>query len=137
MLYAAGVPNEEMMQRAPQVGVASVWWEGNPCNMHLLDLGKTVKEAIKKKGYIAWQYSTLGVSDGIAQGNEGMRFSLQSRELIADNIETITCAQAHDATVAIPDATRTCQAASWQSPGTTAHQSSSTVALLLEATARC
>ncbi|KAK1658003.1 dihydroxy-acid/6-phosphogluconate dehydratase, partial [Colletotrichum godetiae] len=102
MLYAAGVPNEEMMQRSPQVGVASVWWEGNPCNMHLLDLGKTIKEAIKKKGYIAWQYSTLGVSDGIAQGNEGMRFSLQSRELIADNIETITCAQAHDATVAIP-----------------------------------
>ncbi|TEA13671.1 Dihydroxy-acid dehydratase [Colletotrichum sidae] len=102
MLYAAGVPNEEVLQRSPQVGIASVWWEGNPCNMHLLDLGKTVKKAVQERGFIAWQYSTLGVSDGIAQGNEGMRFSLQSRELIADNIETITCAQAHDATIAIP-----------------------------------
>ncbi|KAF2458408.1 dihydroxy-acid/6-phosphogluconate dehydratase [Lineolata rhizophorae] len=102
MLYAAGVPNKEMMKTAPHVGVASVWWEGNPCNMHLLDLGKTVKDAIKKQGMLAWQYNTVGVSDAITMGGEGMRFSLQTREIIADSIETVTCAQHHDACVAIP-----------------------------------
>lgn len=102
MLYAAGVPNERAMRECAQVGVACVWWEGNPCNMHLLDLGKAVKSAIEKQDMLAWQYSTPGVSDAITMGNEGMRFSLQTRELIADNIETVTCAQFHDACVAIP-----------------------------------
>jgi len=102
MLYAAGVPDEKTLQTAPHVGIASVWWEGNPCNNHLLDLGKVVKDALTKQGMLAWQYSTPGVSDGITMGGEGMRFSLQSRELIADNIETVTCAQFHDACVTIP-----------------------------------
>lgn len=102
MLYAAGVPNEQMMKEAPHVGIASVWWEGNPCNGHLGDLGKTVKEGILKQGFLGWQYNSIGVSDGITQGNEGMRFSLQTREIIADSIETVTCAQHHDACVAIP-----------------------------------
>ncbi|KAF2018008.1 dihydroxy-acid dehydratase-like protein [Aaosphaeria arxii CBS 175.79] len=102
MLYAAGVPNRDAMKNSPQVGIASVWWEGNPCNMHLLDLGKEIKANVQKDGMIAWQYNTIGVSDGITMGGEGMRFSLQTREIIADSIETVTCAQHHDACIAIP-----------------------------------
>lgn len=102
MLYAAGVPDLQTMKSSPHVGIASVWWEGNPCNMHLLDLGKTVKKAVQDQGMLAWQYNTIGVSDGITMGSEGMRFSLQSREIIADSIETVTCAQFHDANITIP-----------------------------------
>ncbi|KAK0752798.1 dihydroxy-acid/6-phosphogluconate dehydratase [Schizothecium vesticola] len=102
MLYAAGVPNEDMMKNAPQVGIASVWWEGNPCNTHLHELGRTVKQAVEKDNMLAWQYNTIGVSDAITMGGEGMRFSLQSREIIADSIETVTCAQHHDANISIP-----------------------------------
>ena len=71
MLYAAGIPDKETMRNSPHVGVASVWWEGNPCNMHLLNLGKTVKEAVMKQGMMGWQYNTIGVSDGITMGTEG------------------------------------------------------------------
>ncbi|KAI9838836.1 MAG: hypothetical protein M1819_004042 [Sarea resinae] len=102
MLYAAGVPDKETMATAPQVGVASVWWEGNPCNTHLLDLAKTIKGAVQKQGMLAWQYNTIGVSDAMTMGNEGMRFSLQTREIIADSIETVTCAQNHDACITVP-----------------------------------
>lgn len=102
MLYAAGVPDENAMANWPHVGIASVWWEGNPCNMHLLDLAKTVKDAVSKRDMLAWQYNTIGVSDAITMGNEGMRFSLQSREIIADSIETVSCAQKHDAIIALP-----------------------------------
>ncbi|KAF2792427.1 dihydroxy-acid dehydratase-like protein [Melanomma pulvis-pyrius CBS 109.77] len=102
MLYAAGVPSKDTMKNSPQVGIASVWWEGNPCNMHLLDLGKEIKAHVQKDGMLAWQYNTIGVSDGITMGGEGMRFSLQTREIIADSIETVTCAQHHDACIAIP-----------------------------------
>ncbi|KAI9704918.1 MAG: hypothetical protein M1836_006698 [Candelina mexicana] len=102
MLYAAGVPSREAMKNSPHVGIASVWWEGNPCNMHLLDLGKTVKDAVQKQGMLAWQYNTIGVSDAITMGGEGMRFSLQTREIIADSIETVTCAQHHDASITLP-----------------------------------
>ncbi|EJT76792.1 hypothetical protein GGTG_06707 [Gaeumannomyces tritici R3-111a-1] len=102
MLYASGVPNKEMMKNAPQVGIATVWWEGNPCNTHLLDLGKIVKKAVLKQDMLAWQYNTVGVSDAITMGGEGMRFSLQTREIIADSIETVTCAQHHDANISIP-----------------------------------
>jgi dihydroxy-acid dehydratase len=102
MLYAAGVPNEHALKNFPHVGIASVWWEGNPCNMHLLDLGKEVKKAVEKQDMFGWQYNTIGVSDGITMGGEGMRFSLQTREIIADSVETVTCAQHHDACIAIP-----------------------------------
>ena len=71
MLYAAGVPDKKAMKHAPQVGIASVWWEGNPCNMHLLDLGKEVKKAIVNQGMLGWQYNTVGVSDAITMGGEG------------------------------------------------------------------
>ncbi|KAL2858591.1 dihydroxy-acid/6-phosphogluconate dehydratase [Aspergillus pseudoustus] len=102
MLYAAGVPDEETMQTSPHVGIASTWWEGNPCNMHLLDLAKEIKKPVLEEGFLAWQYNTIGVSDGITMGHEGMRFSLQSREIIADSIETVTSAQCHDACIVIP-----------------------------------
>jgi dihydroxy-acid dehydratase len=102
MLYAAGVPDREAMATSPHVGIASVWWEGNPCNMHLLDLAKEVKKSVLKQGMLGWQYNTIGVSDAITMGGEGMRFSLQSREIIADSIETVTCAQHHDACIALP-----------------------------------
>ncbi|KAL0937136.1 dihydroxy-acid dehydratase [Colletotrichum truncatum] len=102
MLYAAGVPDEHAMQTSPQIGIASVWWEGNPCNMHLGDLAATIQKSVQQEGFLGWRYNTIGVSDGITMGNEGMRFSLQSREIIADSIETMTCAQAHDACIAIP-----------------------------------
>ncbi|KAG9237749.1 dihydroxy-acid dehydratase-like protein [Amylocarpus encephaloides] len=102
MLYAAGVPDRETMKNSPHVGISTVWWEGNPCNMHLHDLGKVVKQAVKKQGMLAWQFNTIGVSDGITMGGEGMRFSLQTREIIADSIETVTCAQHHDANISIP-----------------------------------
>jgi len=102
MLFAAGVPDRHSMQTSPHVGIASVWWEGNPCNMHLLDLAKEVKKAVLARDMLAWQYNTVGVSDAITMGNQGMRFSLQTREIIADSIETVTCAQAHDANITIP-----------------------------------
>ncbi|CAN6635151.1 dihydroxy-acid dehydratase, mitochondrial [Trichomonascus vanleenenianus] len=102
MLYGAGIKNEDDMRHKPQVGISSVWWEGNPCNMHLLDLGKTVKEGVDKEGMIGWQFNAIGVSDAITMGNQGMRFSLQSREIIADSFETVTCAQWHDANISIP-----------------------------------
>ncbi|CAK7234663.1 hypothetical protein SBRCBS47491_009024 [Sporothrix bragantina] len=102
MLYAAGVPNRDMMKNAPHVGIATVWWEGNPCNTHLLELGQIVKRGVERQGMLAWQYNTVGVSDGITMGGEGMRFSLLTREIIADSIETVTSAQHHDANVSIP-----------------------------------
>ena len=102
MLYAAGVKDENQLKNYPQVGIGSVWWEGNPCNTHLLDIGKEVKKQIENLEMLAWQYNTVGVSDGITMGGEGMRFSLQTRELIADSIETVTCAQFHDACITIP-----------------------------------
>jgi dihydroxy-acid dehydratase len=102
MLYGAGVPNEKMMKTAPQVGIATVWWEGNPCNTHLMDLGQVVKAAVEKEGMLGWQFNTVGVSDAITMGGEGMRFSLQTREIIADSIESVTCAQHHDANLSIP-----------------------------------
>jgi dihydroxy-acid dehydratase len=71
MLYAAGVPDTEAMAKSPHVGVASVWWEGNPCNMHLMDLAKTVKKSVVDLGMLGWQYNTIGVSDAITMGSEG------------------------------------------------------------------
>ncbi|CAK4033684.1 dihydroxy-acid dehydratase, mitochondrial [Lecanosticta acicola] len=102
MLYAAGVPNESVLKTWPHVGIASVWWEGNPCNTHLMDINREVKRQVEKLDCLGWGYNTVGVSDGIAMGGEGMRFSLQTRELIADSVETVTCAQWHDACIAIP-----------------------------------
>jgi dihydroxy-acid dehydratase len=64
--------------------VCSVWFEGNPCNMHLLDLSTSVKEGVQGAGLTAYRFNTIGVSDGISMGTDGMSFSLQSRDIIAD-----------------------------------------------------
>ena len=100
MLYAAGLTDEDLAK--PQVGIASVWYEGNPCNMHLLDLAEGVKKGVQKAGLIGMRFNTVGVSDGISMGTSGMSFSLQSRDLIADSIETIMAAQWYDANVSLP-----------------------------------
>jgi dihydroxy-acid dehydratase len=100
MLYAAGLLEPDMAK--PQVGIASMWFEGNPCNMHLLELGERVKEGVMDAGLVGLRFNTIGVSDGISMGTEGMSFSLQSRDLIADSIETVMSAQWYDANVSIP-----------------------------------
>lgn len=100
MLYGTGLTPEDMNKA--QVGIGSVWYEGNTCNMHLLDLGKYVKEGVKEAGLIGMRFNTIGVSDGISMGTEGMSYSLQSRDLIADSIETIMGGQWYDALIAIP-----------------------------------
>ncbi|EWC43571.1 hypothetical protein DRE_01458 [Drechslerella stenobrocha 248] len=102
MLYAAGVKNENDMRLKPQIGISPVWWEGNSCNTHLLDLGRAVKEGVERQGFIGWLYSPNGISDAITMGHEGMRFSLPSRDLIADSIESATCGQLHDGNISIP-----------------------------------
>jgi dihydroxy-acid dehydratase len=100
MLYATGLRNEDMEK--PQVGIASMWFEGNPCNMHLLKLAEAVKEGVNAAGLVPMRFNTIGVSDGISMGTEGMSFSLQSREIIADSIETVMAAQWYDANISIP-----------------------------------
>ncbi len=100
MLYATGL-TEQDMQKA-QVGIGSVWYEGNSCNMHLLGLAAKVKEGVEKAGLIGMRFNTIGVSDGISMGTDGMSYSLQSRDLIADSMETIMGAQWYDALIALP-----------------------------------
>jgi len=100
MLYATGMTEADLAK--PQVGIASVWFEGNPCNMHLLDLAAKVKEGVTAAGLVGMRFNTIGVSDGISMGTDGMSFSLQSRDLIADSIETIMSAQWYDAAITIP-----------------------------------
>ena len=85
-----------------QVGISSVWYSGNPCNMHLLDLNNRVKEGVERQGLIGYQFNTIGVSDAISMGTKGMRYSLQSRDLIADSIETVMGGQWYDANISIP-----------------------------------
>ncbi|MCC6365539.1 MAG: dihydroxy-acid dehydratase [Bryobacterales bacterium] len=100
MLYATGLTEEDMNK--PQVGIASVWFEGNPCNMHLLHLAEKAREGVTAAGLVGMRFNTIGVSDGISMGTEGMSFSLQSRDLIADSIETIMGGQWYDANISIP-----------------------------------
>ena len=100
MLYGTGMSEEDMDK--PQVGIASVWYEGNTCNMHLLELAEKVKEGVTAAGMVGMRFNTIGVSDGIAMGTEGMSYSLQSRDLIADSVETIMSAQWYDACIALP-----------------------------------
>src|SRR4051812_15404999 len=80
MLIATGLTWEDLNK--PQVGIGSVWYEGNPCNMHLADLGSKVKEGVHAAGCVGMRFNTIGVSDGISMGTDGMSFSLQSRDLI-------------------------------------------------------
>ena len=100
MLHATGLSEADLDK--PQVGIASVWYEGNPCNMHLDKLAAKVKEGVVGAGLVGMRFNTIGVSDGISQGTDGMSYSLPSRDIIADSIETVMSAQWYDGLVAIP-----------------------------------
>lgn len=102
MLYATeGIKDDEDFQKA-MVGVASVWYEGNPCNRHLLGLGQEIKSSLVESGLIGYQFGTVGVSDGISMGTAGMSYSLQSRDLIADQVETAAGGHWLDGMVVVP-----------------------------------
>ncbi|KAJ2535576.1 dihydroxy-acid dehydratase ilv3, partial [Coemansia sp. RSA 1933] len=100
MLYATGMQEADMSKA--QVGISSVWFEGNPCNMHLLDLAQRVKEGVQAAGLVGMRFNTVGVSDGISMGTRGMCYSLQSRDLIADSIETTMGGLWYDANISVP-----------------------------------
>lgn len=100
MLFGTGLTPDDMNKA--QVGIASVWYEGNTCNMHLNDLASKVKEGVTAAGLVGMRFNTIGVSDGISMGTEGMCYSLQSRDLIADSIETVMGAQWYDGLIALP-----------------------------------
>lgn len=100
MLYATGMTEADM--NLAQVGIASVWYDGNPCNMHLMDLANKCKEGVSSVDLIGMRFNTIGVSDGMSMGTDGMSFSLQSRDLIADSIETVMGAQWYDGLITIP-----------------------------------
>ncbi len=100
MLYGIGLTEEDMNKA--QVGIVSMGYEGNTCNMHLNDLAKDVKKGVWDADLVGLIFNTIGVSDGISNGTEGMRFSLVSRDVIADSIETVMGAQWYDGLIAIP-----------------------------------
>ncbi len=100
MLYGTGLTEEDMDKA--QVGIASVWYDGNTCNMHLMDLATKVREGVKAAGMVGMRFNTIGVSDGISMGTSGMSFSLQSRDIISDSVETIMAAQWYDANISLP-----------------------------------
>lgn len=100
MLYGTGLTESDMDK--PQVGIAAMWYEGNTCNMHLNQLAAWVKSSMEQSGLVGMRFNTIGVSDGISMGNDGMSYSLQSREIIADSIETTMGAHWYDGLIAIP-----------------------------------
>ncbi len=99
MLHAIGLTEQDL--KLPQIGIVSTGWEGNPCNMHLNDLAKSIKGSISKEKLIPLIFHTIGVSDGISMGTSGMNYSLVSRDIIADSIETVVSAQWYDGVVAV------------------------------------
>ena len=99
MLHAIGLTKEDFYK--PIVGIASTGYEGNPCNMHLNDLAKLVKEGTKNANLVGLIFNTIGVSDGISNGTPGMRFSLPSRDIIADSMETVVEAMSYDGLVTV------------------------------------
>ncbi len=100
MLYGVGLSEEDMHK--PQVGITSIGWEGNTCNMHINGLARRVKQSVNEAGMVGLVFHTIGVSDGISMGTEGMKYSLVSRDVIADSIETVMGAQWYDANISIP-----------------------------------
>ncbi len=100
MLYGAGLTHDDMGKA--QVGIASIWWEGNPCNIHLNDLALKIKEGVWDAGLVGMRFNAAGVSDGISMGTAGMSYSLQSRDLIADSIETVMGGQWYDGLITVP-----------------------------------
>lgn len=99
MLYAIGMKDEDFAKA--QVGIASTGYDGNPCNMHLNDLAQHVKSGVNQSGLVGLVFHTIGVSDGISMGTPGMRYSLPSRDIIADSIETVVQAQSYDGLVTV------------------------------------
>jgi dihydroxy-acid dehydratase len=99
MLHAIGLTTEDFFK--PMIGIASTGYEGNPCNMHLNDLAKLVKEGTKNEDIIGLIFNTIGVSDGISMGTPGMRYSLPSRDLIADSMETVVQAMSYDGLITV------------------------------------
>jgi dihydroxy-acid dehydratase len=91
MLYGIGLTDADLQK--PQVGICSMWYEGNTCNMHLDRLAAHVKEGVQAAGLVGLRFNTIGVSDGLSMGTDGMSYSLPSRDLIADSIETVMGAQ--------------------------------------------
>src|SRR5919206_3357829 len=100
MLYGIGLTDEDLAKA--QVGVVSMGYDGNTCNMHLNELAKIVKEGVWDNDLVGLIFNTIGVSDGMSNGTDGMRYSLVSRDLIADSIETVCGAQYYDAVIALP-----------------------------------
>lgn len=100
MLYGIGLTDDDM--KKPQVGIASMGWDGNPCNMHLNELALEVKKGVNEAGLVGLIFHTIGVSDGISMGTQGMKASLPSRDVIADSIETVMRAQWYDANISLP-----------------------------------
>lgn len=99
MLYATGLSEDDM--KKPQVGIASTGWDGNPCNMHLNDLAAVAKKSVWENELVGFMFHSIGVSDGISMGTQGMKFSLPSRDIIADSIETVMNAQWYDANISV------------------------------------
>ena len=100
MLYGIGLTDADLQK--PQVGICSMWYEGNTCNMHLDRLAAAIKEGVQATGLVGLRFNTIGVSDGLSMGTDGMSFSLPSRDLIADSIETVVGAQWYDALITVP-----------------------------------
>jgi dihydroxy-acid dehydratase len=99
MLHAIGMSREDL--KKPQIGIASAGWEGNPCNMHLNELAGNIKESVQGEGLMGLIFHMAGVSDAISMGSSGMRFSLPSRDVIADSVEMVGGAQWYDGIVAV------------------------------------
>ena len=99
MLYGIGLKDEDF--KKPQIGIASTGFEGNPCNIHLNGFAENIKKSIQKEKMLGMIFNTIGVSDGITNGTTGMTYSLISREIIADSIETIVNAQFYDGIIAV------------------------------------
>ena len=99
MLYPVGFKKEDF--KKPQVGIASTWSMVTPCNMHINDLASEAEKGVNSAGGKAVVFNTITISDGISMGSEGMKYSLVSREVIADSIETVTACQGFDGVVAI------------------------------------
>lgn len=100
MLYGIGLTDDDL--KKAQVGVVSMGYDGNTCNMHLNDLAAVVKKGVWENNLVGLIFHTIGVSDGISNGTDGMRFSLVSRDIIADSIEAVCGAQYYDAVIALP-----------------------------------
>ena len=100
MLYGIGLTDEDL--KKAQVGVVSMGYDGNTCNMHLNDLAKLVKQGVWENDMVGLIFNTIGVSDGMSNGTDGMRYSLVSRDIIADSIEAVCGAQYYDGIIALP-----------------------------------